>query len=1028
MSPMSTRTVATSLAAGIAVLSYSSGSTPSIFASAKLADRSRVASARKTSKQRRKTIAKPSRPIEGPGYRGNRKQDVKTGARRLLDASSSEKRLENKSSNTGSIRGGAKEQSQSDVTMMSDQQEQQPWRRQLSSQLTGCCTNYISYSAMAMCSLYGEDCESGEQPSHDSGDEDCSQAGLSFIGISFSVNTALGNPYSYQLCDQYPMENIIDRDYDYVMSMDEDGWLVGGGYKSFDYSGKMPYIDSSHTELIRIGSLDPEYGGTTIEQVYDAMDSLSFPPFAVFPEYVKGGGGHQSSDDGEDKSVPSADITLIVSVVDTYEDGESYSSYEDFLDNVFDAMDAAGGGPCMDDHDTDPHVSMARGVKFKSSYHQQKYFYKANLEVAVWQSMYPKGVVIGSSGYSSFPPDSGTKNKMYTGYGSLYFFFDRANITKAFATNRDLTSTENYYATLYSKGQSEKYYESTTKIDFDYNKQSGSGSGDNDQEYYEHNPYGWNAKMAKHDMTDGWDLPPNCNQEGETFFGIPLSETSDSKLLSTNSFQDQFDFEYLTDRNFTYMQQFGTNHGWLVGETLGNGAGSIVDKDTAHIPLFYTGTTNPDMGGMSLESLIKIGKKLDFGTLFIKPAFVFQDDDGSIKLQFEADANSALGYLYSSLCQMLGITWNYDSPFNNFGLYTNCAMHAAGDRAKYGCGPENGNSGGFCPQMTLAYRVSFQSEEHAAAYLEHCNDYVDYWRSLYPSGVAVGTSKFCQDGGCLALFLNRYDIFYVFKPELGGSWVEFMGGSSAPTISPAPTYDGGCDNPHNMHLDKCYRKKHAQKASSVAWDSLGTVGQLSVFLIAFMSSTLTISIFLARAKRRRQDGESYLGFLIRDIQGRKKKKRKKLRKRVGRGALDEDLLSDEDEGGFRSVPARPGKSSSKSSKRSSSTRPPRPKSSKARRVPDTPVEAEEKSAKASRMIKPSRSRSMSQSRTSKARRESDTPVAPVDAEGKTPKASKSTRSRSRSKSRTRSRSKSGRTNSKEAPGGNGSNTTRRQLV
>ncbi len=101
--------------------------------------------------------------------------------------------------------------------------------------------------------------------------------------------------------------------------------------------------------------------------------------------------------------------------------------------------------------------------------------------------------------------------------------------------------------------------------------------------------------MAKHDMSDGWDLPPNCNQEGETFFGIPLSQKSDSKLLSTNSFQDQFDFEYLTDRNFTYMKKFGTNHGWLVGEQIGNGAGSIVDKDSAHIPIFYTGTTNPDM-------------------------------------------------------------------------------------------------------------------------------------------------------------------------------------------------------------------------------------------------------------------------------------------------------------------------------------------------------------------------------------------------------------------------------------------------
>mmetsp|Transcript_29331 Transcript_29331/g.61831 ORF Transcript_29331/g.61831 Transcript_29331/m.61831 type:complete len:512 (+) Transcript_29331:145-1680(+) len=507
MSPVSTRTraVATSLAAGIVLLSSSDYP---LFASAKLADRARVNSARKVSKQHRRSLSKPTRPFE-------RTQDVKIAARQLpeelnsakLDTMAGDGSSATKTSAAGSIRG-AKEQPPTDMTMVNGEQ-QQPWRRQLSSQLTGCCANYISYSAMDMCALYGEDCESGEQPSHDSGDDDCSQAGLSFIGVSFSVNTALGNPYSYQLCDQYPMENIIDRDYDYVMSMDEDGWLVGGGYKSFDYSGKMPYIDSSHTELLRIGSVDPEYGGTTIEQVYDAMDSLSFPPFSIFPEYVKGGGGHGSSDDGE-KSVPSSDVTLIVSVVDNYEDGESYSTYEDFLDNVFDAMDAVGGGPCMDDHDTDPHVSMARGVKFKSSYHQQKYFYKANLEVAVWQAMYPKGVVIGSNGYASFPPDSGAKNKMHIGYGNLYFFFDRANITKAFMPNRDLTSTESYYATMFSKGQSQPYYESTTTIDFDYNKQSGSGSGDNEVEYYEHNPYGWSAKMAKHDMTDGWDLPPNC--------------------------------------------------------------------------------------------------------------------------------------------------------------------------------------------------------------------------------------------------------------------------------------------------------------------------------------------------------------------------------------------------------------------------------------------------------------------------------------------------------------------------------------
>ena len=764
------------------------------------------------------------------------------------------------------------------------------------------------------------------------------------------------------------------------------------------------YIDSSHTELLRIGSLDPEFGGTSISQVYDAMDSLNFAPFSIFPEYVKGGGGHHSGDDG-DKGVPSCDVTLIVSVVDTYEDNQSYSTYDEFLDDLFDALDAMGGGPCMDDHDTDPHVSMSRGVKFKSSYHQQQYFYKANLEVAVWQAMYPKGVVIGSKGYASFPPNSGSKNKMYVGYGNLYFFFDRANITKAFTPYRDLTETESHYATIYSSGQSDSYYESTTKISFNYNK--GSGSQDNNQqEYYEHNPYGWNAQMAKHDMTDGWDLPPNCQQEGETFFGIPLSRTSDSKLLSTTSFQNQFDFEYLVDRNFTYMQKFGTNHGWLVGETLDNGAGSIVDKDTAHIPIFYTGSTNPEMvsdemisflfrfgqwltsllislvlhqGGLSLENLIKVGKKIDFGTLYIKPAFVFQDDDGSIKMQFEADPNSALGYLYSSLCQMIGISWNYDTPYNDLGLYTNCAMHAAGDRAKYGCGPENGNSGGFCPQMTLAYRVSFQSDEHAAAYLNRCNNYVDYWRSLYPSGVAVGTTSFCPDGGCLALFLNRYDAFYVFKPDLAGSWVEFMGGTVAPTISPAPTYEGGCDNPHNFHLDSCFRRKHVRKASSVAWDSLGTVGQLSVFLLVFMASTLTVSIFLARAKRRRRDGESYLAFLFRDMRGSKKKRKKLLRKRMGKGTLDEDLLSDDE--GFRSVPARPGRSDrsvySKSSRRSKRSKSKSSKRSKSTEDEDASMISESKSTRSrskSRTRARSRSRSANRNLPSKKSEDEDGPT------------------------------------------------------
>ena len=189
-------------------------------AQAKLADRARLVQQRGGG-----TLEDNGRPLEGHAYRSRRRDAEWDFERRLM--------RQKETTNDASKPSPWKMDFVEDVVPEDDQ-------RHLSSQLSGCCYNYQKYSASSLCAVYGNDCESGETPSHDSGDGDCSQEGLSFIGISFSVNTASGNPYSYQLCDQFPMENIIDRDYEYVMSMDEDGWLVGGGYKTFDYSGKMP--------------------------------------------------------------------------------------------------------------------------------------------------------------------------------------------------------------------------------------------------------------------------------------------------------------------------------------------------------------------------------------------------------------------------------------------------------------------------------------------------------------------------------------------------------------------------------------------------------------------------------------------------------------------------------------------------------------------------------------------------------------------------------------------------------------------
>jgi hypothetical protein len=217
----------------------------------KLADRSRIVKARYDS-GRNERFHDNGRPIEGPSYRATRydaERDVKT--RRQSEEKISTRKVSQKKPAPWKMDHpqAGQDPPKGDVQMFRGtdsiptvvtNESPEDFQRKLSSQLTGCCYNYQSYSAEDLCDIYGQDCQSGETPSHDSGDQDCSQEGLSFIGISFSVNTANGNPYSYQLNDQFPMEHIIDRDYTYVMSMDEDGWLVGGGYKTFDYSGKMP--------------------------------------------------------------------------------------------------------------------------------------------------------------------------------------------------------------------------------------------------------------------------------------------------------------------------------------------------------------------------------------------------------------------------------------------------------------------------------------------------------------------------------------------------------------------------------------------------------------------------------------------------------------------------------------------------------------------------------------------------------------------------------------------------------------------
>ena len=284
-----------------------------------------------------------------------------------------------------------------------------------SSSSSGCCSGTSSYDSFTLCSKYnvGTCASSTSTTSSTYSNNGCSEKGLSFIGYSFSVKTAGGNENSKQLCDQFPMEDIIDRNYEYAMSHDEDGWLgerllpcrpslglyfacthtnqqcpllcflalrfsspVGGGYGIDDPSFKNPYIDSSHTELFRISSTNTKYNGVSSSTVISMMKKISFPPFKVYPEYVA---AKSNNNNGGSGSTPYGDTELVVSVIAEYSSGSTYSEYALFSATM---LSTFGDYACTDNKMTSPHVSMSRGTKFWSSTHKDAWVKRGNTAVA----------------------------------------------------------------------------------------------------------------------------------------------------------------------------------------------------------------------------------------------------------------------------------------------------------------------------------------------------------------------------------------------------------------------------------------------------------------------------------------------------------------------------------------------------------------------------------------------------------------------------------------------------------------------
>ena len=94
--------------------------------------------------------------------------------------------------------------------------------------------------------------------------------GLAFLGLSLCRKSdKYGHPDSITHQTAFDFNDILDRDYKYIFSTNDDGWLVGGGEPGPPDTYKLPAKDSAHVELMRIGTYRPEWGGISQEEIVE---------------------------------------------------------------------------------------------------------------------------------------------------------------------------------------------------------------------------------------------------------------------------------------------------------------------------------------------------------------------------------------------------------------------------------------------------------------------------------------------------------------------------------------------------------------------------------------------------------------------------------------------------------------------------------------------------------------------------------------------------------------------------------------
>lgn len=248
--------------------------------------------------------------------------------------------------------------------------------------------------------------------------------GLAFLGLSLSRNSRHGNPKSVTHQTSFDLNEVQDRDYQFIFSTNDDGWLAGGGEPGPPKSYKLAAKDSSHVEIMRIGTYNPEWGGLRQQDIVNAIESgkILIPQIEVVPTAVVANNDSPPEleirfdmdppvPDFEDETVPlpvNWQLRFIHNQLFNY-----FKFPSRFCPGAF-------------------HSTIVRKAEFRSNVHELNYFKHCEEVISKWRADGPKPLNNGGWDINGRP----LENKNEKGYNSgIYLFTDRENITHYFRPN-----------------------------------------------------------------------------------------------------------------------------------------------------------------------------------------------------------------------------------------------------------------------------------------------------------------------------------------------------------------------------------------------------------------------------------------------------------------------------------------------------------------------------------------------------------------------------------------------------------------